>query len=60
MELSSLHSLQDLNVRRNQLSTLPDGKEREADGVPVSVYVSVRACVCPCKRVCVSFSTQLQ
>lgn len=28
-ELCSLPSLRDLNVRRNQLSTLPDGEEKE-------------------------------
>lgn len=29
VELCSLRNLRDLNVRRNQLSTLPDGKEDE-------------------------------
>ena len=28
-ELCSLPTLRDLNVRRNQLSTLPDGEEKE-------------------------------
>lgn len=37
-ELCSLPSLRDLNVRRNQLSTLPDGEENE--GVRVCVCVS--------------------
>lgn len=35
-ELCSLPSLRDLNVRRNQLSTLPDGEEKE----------ELVACVC--------------
>lgn len=46
-ELCGLPSLRDLNVRRNQLSALPDGEEKEAlEGcedvcVPVCVSVSV-------------------
>lgn len=37
-ELCSLPSLRDLNVRRNQLSTLPDGEENEGVRVCVCVY----------------------
>lgn len=40
VELCSLRSLRDLNVRRNQLSTLPDGKESEPEGM-VSVLICV-------------------
>lgn len=39
-ELCSLPSLRDLNVRRNQLNTLPDGEKNEQLGV----YAG--ACVC--------------
>lgn len=41
-ELCSLPTLRDLNVRRNQLSTLPDGEgEEDLEGVGVCVCVCI-------------------
>ena len=45
-ELCSLPSLRDLSVRRNQLSTLPDGKENEERGVGWGGACGEKECVC--------------
>lgn len=63
-ELCSLPTLRDLNVRRNQLSTLPDGEGEEGlEGVGVCVCVCVSTLVAQgfamCETHCKLFSLLL-